>query len=141
MLCHSQPQLSFTTLLLGVTCLFRTKPETPPPNCVGIDPPNPEVGTAVLWGAVATGGAVLVPCTGQLPQLHCVNLNFGVNLNFCISCLCVVLFCSIVGWPGLPPPLASGCTLNSASSYSQNPSLIFSSSGCEQTFVPFPCFA
>lgn len=78
---------------------------------------------------------------GQLPQLHCVNLNFGVNLNFCISCLCVVLFCSIVGWPGLPPPLASGCTLNSASSYSQNPSLIFSSSGCEQTFVPFPCFA
>lgn len=141
MLCYSQPQLSFTTLLLGVTCLFRTKPETTPPNCVGIDPPNPEVGTAVLWGALATGGAVLVPCTGQLPQLHCVNLNFGVNLNFCISCLCVVLFCSIVGWPGLPPPLASGCTLNSASSYSQNPSLIFSSSGCEQTFVPFPCFA
>lgn len=52
-----------------------------------------------------------------------------VNLNLCISCLCVVLFCSIVGVPGLPPRLGSGCTVNSMSSYSQKPSLIFSSSG------------
>lgn len=138
MLRHSQHQLSSTALLLGVACLFKTKTKPTPPKCVGTDSSKPQVGTAMLWGAVATGGGVLA---GQLPQLHCVNLNFGVNLNFCISCLCVVLFCSIVGWPGLPPPLASGCTLNSASSYSQNPSLIFSSSGCEQTFVPFLCFA
>lgn len=101
MLCHSQHLLSSTVLLLGITCLFRTKPETPPPNCVETDPPKPQWAqpccgcsghrrgcTSAMCGAAA-------PATLCEPELWCEP----ELLHFLPLCCFVLLHC----WLARPP--------------------------------------
>lgn len=103
MLCHSQHQLSATALLLGVTCLFKTKPKPTAPKCVGTHPLKSPGGHSQVVGCSghrrcctsAVCGAA-APATLCEPELWCEP----ELLHFLPLCCFVLVHC----WLARPPP-------------------------------------